>query len=474
MDTMKEGALMVRPPLLDSNNYAYWKARMIAFICSIDERAWKMVMEGWKPPTKTYDKGKTVLKPEEEWGDAEYQIMGLNTKAMNAIFSAVDMNVFKLISTCDKAKDACDILQTTFEGTNSVRTSRMQLLTTRFENLRMDEAEKLADFNAKICDITNESFVLGDAISEEKLVSAYKVTAIEEAKDVGKMKLQELMGSLRTFEMGLTEEETVKKKSIAFQVGSSADVPSNVPDKADIAESIATLSKNFSKFIKCYEKPSQNIPGKNRFSIPRRIKDENSNEEKHKEVKCRECDGYGHYQVECANFLKKKNKSYRSTLSESDDLDDSGSDEKCVSNHIAFMTYSVKESVPASVPDSEVEKISECSDDEEFTEKSVMDAYKKLHSSWLMMVKVNEDLLKENSNLLKERDNLSTRLNELQNELLQSRNCTQAQNGKSPQDHTGLRFNRSQTYDRFCQGQTSGTKDSIVPKSKAEPKNKQQ
>ncbi|KAH6778082.1 hypothetical protein C2S51_009394 [Perilla frutescens var. frutescens] len=351
-----------------------------------------MVTEGWKPPTKKDEK---------------------------------DMNVFKLISTCDKTKDAWDILQTTFEGTNILRS-----LPRRF---------------------------------------AYKVTTIEEAKDVSKMKLQELMGSLCTFELGLTDEETVQKKSIAFQAGSSADVPSNVPDKHDLAETIVMLSKNFSRFDKCYEKSKQNNPDKNRLFKPRRSKDEDSNEDKHKEVKCRECGGFGHYQAECANTLKKKNKSYCSTLSESDYPDDSGSDEECVSNHIAFVTQYVKETVSASVPNSQ--------DDKAFEYR----------------------LIKENADLLKESDDLSTHLKKLQNDLLQSRNNTHSQTGElqhlkklvkmmnsgsseldeiiskgnSPQDHSGLGYNGGHTYDSFCQGQSSGTKDSIVPESKAEPKYKQ-
>ncbi|KAH6785832.1 hypothetical protein C2S51_038287 [Perilla frutescens var. frutescens] len=395
--------------------------------------------------------------------------MGLNAKAMNAIFSAVDMNVFKLISTCDKAKDAWDILQTTFEGTSSVRVSRMQLLTTRFENLRMNEGEKLADFNAKICDIASESFALGDAISEEKLVRkvlrslpkrfAYKVTANEEANDVSKMKLQELMGSLRTFEMGLTNEETVQKKSIAFQAGSSSDVPNTVSDKNDLTESIALLAKNISKFIKRYEKSPQNNFVKNRFSKPRRTKDEDSIKEKHKEVKCRECGGLGHFQAECANTLKKKNKSYSSTLSESDDPDDSGSDEECVSNYIAFMTHSLNESVPTSVSDRQNDNVLESSDDEEFTEETAIEAYKKLHESWTM------------NNLQQSRNNSHSQNGELLHlkKLVKMMNSGSSQlddilsKGKSPQDHTRLGYTGGKFFDRFCQGQTSRMHDESVP-----------
>ena len=98
----------------------------------------------------------------------------------------------------------------------------------------MKEEESISDFNSKICDIANEAFALGEKYSEEKLVQetlrslpkrfAYKVTAIEEAKDVQNMKLDELMGSLRTFEMNLEEEKGDKKpKGIAFQAESRDD-----------------------------------------------------------------------------------------------------------------------------------------------------------------------------------------------------------------------------------------------------------
>ena len=125
----------------------------------------------------------------------------------------------------ETAKDAWEILQITYEGTTTMRLSKLQILTTRFENLRMQENETISEFNSKLCDIANEAFALGEKISEEKLVRkalrslprrfAYKVTTIEEAKDIQAMKLDELMGSLCTFEMNLNEDK--KDKEIALQ-----------------------------------------------------------------------------------------------------------------------------------------------------------------------------------------------------------------------------------------------------------------
>ena len=44
------------------------------------------------------------------------------------------------------------------------------MLTNRFDELCMSEDESLADFYAKLCDISYESFALGKMILESKLV----------------------------------------------------------------------------------------------------------------------------------------------------------------------------------------------------------------------------------------------------------------------------------------------------------------
>lgn len=39
---------------------------------------------------------------------------------MNAIFNGVDKKLFRLINTCSKAKEACEILKTTHKGRPNV------------------------------------------------------------------------------------------------------------------------------------------------------------------------------------------------------------------------------------------------------------------------------------------------------------------------------------------------------------------
>ena len=42
-----------------------------------------------------------------------------------------------------------------------VSLSRLELLTTKFENLKMREEETIEEFYVRLCDIANEAFALG-------------------------------------------------------------------------------------------------------------------------------------------------------------------------------------------------------------------------------------------------------------------------------------------------------------------------
>ncbi|CAM8987103.1 unnamed protein product [Rhodiola kirilowii] len=136
--TLKEGQSITRPPLLEGTNYATRKPVMRSFLKSLDEKA-----KGWTKPMMNNLTGEPIPKPEALWTEEEDKASMGNLKAMNTIFSAVDENVMKLIINCEMAKEAWDILQIAFEGTDKVRNSRMQAVTTRFEEMKMKESETI-------------------------------------------------------------------------------------------------------------------------------------------------------------------------------------------------------------------------------------------------------------------------------------------------------------------------------------------
>ncbi|WJX72422.1 hypothetical protein P8452_56307 [Trifolium repens] len=312
-----------RPPVLDESNYDYWKARMVAFLKSMDQKAWRAIITGWNHPIITAADGSTSLKGVAYWSPEEETEASGNSKALNAIFNGVDENMFKLINTCTEAKQAWEILQTAHEGTFKVRMSKLQLLATKFENLRMEDEETISEFNTRIRDIANSTFALGEKIPEDKLArkilrslpkrSNMKVTAIEESQDLSTMKVDELIGSLQTFEMSLDDKPEKKMKNLAFK-----SEESQTDD--ELSKALAYLTKNFNKSLSQLQaRYKPNVPDK-RSNIKSQGKSkEEDTSEQNKEVRCFECEGKGHIRPECPNFLRKQKKGMAATLSDSEE-----------------------------------------------------------------------------------------------------------------------------------------------------------
>ncbi|KAK2436528.1 gag-protease polyprotein [Trifolium repens] len=264
----KDGTLVSKPPFLYGTIYDYWKARMTAFLKSIDSRTWKVVLRGWEHPKVKDANGVDTeeLKPEEDWTPAEDTLALGNNKALNALFNGVDKNMFRLIKQCTVAKDAWEILKTTHEGTSKVKSSRLQLLHSKFENLRMKEEETIYDFHMNVLDLANSFDSLGERLSDEKLVRKIlrslpkrfemKVTAIQEAQNIASMKVEELVGSLQTFEMNFSDKIEKKGKSIAC----TSNTDNEEVDEEDLSKDIVLLGRQFNKILKSMDRrPRRNV-----------------------------------------------------------------------------------------------------------------------------------------------------------------------------------------------------------------------
>ena len=56
-----------------------------------------------------------------------------------------------------------------YEGTSKLHMSRLHLLITKFENMRMNEEESICEFHIRLHVITYTSFSLGENMSEVKM-----------------------------------------------------------------------------------------------------------------------------------------------------------------------------------------------------------------------------------------------------------------------------------------------------------------
>lgn len=163
---------------------------------SSDEKVWQAMEIGW-----------TKLKEAStDWDDAMIKTANFDNSALNAVFSAITNKEFKKICSTEIAKEAWTILQTTYEGTKAVKDSKLQRLTTSLEEIKMEEDESFDEFFAKLKDIVNSAFNLGETIPKPKNMRKVlrslpkrfhaKIIAIEELKDIDKIPLTDLVGNL--------------------------------------------------------------------------------------------------------------------------------------------------------------------------------------------------------------------------------------------------------------------------------------
>ena len=184
------------PPYFDGSNYAFWKVRMRAFLCSIDDSVWDAVEIGWIRPKAA----------KSTWDKVALAVANANNKALNAIFCGVSPDEFHRISHITIAKEVWQILETTYEGTKKVKDTKLQMLTTHFEGLKMSEDESFDLVYGKLNEVVIGKFNWGEKIKDSKIVRKIlqllpeslcaKVIAIKESKDLDEIKIQELIGSL--------------------------------------------------------------------------------------------------------------------------------------------------------------------------------------------------------------------------------------------------------------------------------------
>ena len=120
----------------------------------------------------------------------------------------------------------------------------------------MTDDESFDEFYTKLNDIVNFTYNLGEIYDQPKIVRKIlrsltkdfkpKVTAITESKDVDSIPIDELVGSLQSYELDLPK--TSKSKSMALKFVDDVDV-SGFDDELSAIE-IAYLVKNFRNFLR--------------------------------------------------------------------------------------------------------------------------------------------------------------------------------------------------------------------------------
>ncbi|GAV58763.1 zf-CCHC domain-containing protein/UBN2 domain-containing protein [Cephalotus follicularis] len=371
---------------------------MTIFLQSLDYQLWHIIVNGPRMPTRTID-GVVSPKPENEYNDNDFRMLQLNSKAKHVLFCAVGPNEFNRISSCDSAKQMWDLLEVTYEGTNQVKESKISMLVHEYELFVMHDNECISDMFSRFTTIINSLKNLDKSYSNQELVRKIlrclpkcwtpKVTAIEEAKDLSTLPLEQLLGSLMTHETTMKNHENVevkKKKAIAFKA-------SKEDSESDEDGDVALITSQFKRFLK-------NQKGKKNFK-KNYLQDEEPS--KREEPTCYECKKPGRFKNECPNLKKnghfKKKKAMVATWSDSDSSSsEEESDEEVA--HIAYMA----------IEDEEENEVN-------FTFDELQNAYENLYVEYENACLKNKTLKKNAISMSKEIDDLKRENSKLLNEI---------------------------------------------------------
>ena len=213
----------------------------------------------------------------------------------------------------------------------------------------MEEDESFDKFYAKLKDIVNFVFNLGETFPKPKIVRKVlrslperfhaKITAIEESKDIDKIPLTELVANLQTYELGLTRiRKSSKGKSMALKAKSN-DKDESLDNEDSKMKSYIT--RQFKKFMKNANAKGFDKDRKQSNSSQFKSQDKGKKDTRDggqyivpSGPKCFGCQGFGHMKQECPTYLMTigKSKALATTLSDVEPEDESKNDDKGILN----------------------------------------------------------------------------------------------------------------------------------------------
>ncbi|XP_049344714.1 uncharacterized protein LOC125809119 [Solanum verrucosum] len=139
-----------------------------------DSEIWKVICEGPYVPTMEVKVGeitRVIPKTRKEYNDSDKQLVQKNYKAKKLLMCGLSVNEYDLISSCESAKEIWDLLRTTYEGTEEIRKSILDLFITQFDGFTMKKGELIHEMRTRFSTITDELMLLEEQIPVAKQVS---------------------------------------------------------------------------------------------------------------------------------------------------------------------------------------------------------------------------------------------------------------------------------------------------------------
>ncbi|XP_073224767.1 uncharacterized protein [Cicer arietinum] len=201
---MNGGGFPLNLPILDGKNWERWFVSIRSLLGA--QELFEIVKDGYE---------QLGANPTERQQTTFKDCKKRECKTLFYIQQSVDSNNFERISKASTSKEAWEILVKYYTGGENAKKVKLQMLRRQYELMQMEEDEVVVDYFNRVQVVVNQMRTNGESLTEvviiEKILRTltqrydHIVVAIEESKDLDKMKVEDLQGSLEAHELRVRE-----------------------------------------------------------------------------------------------------------------------------------------------------------------------------------------------------------------------------------------------------------------------------
>ncbi|XP_076930321.1 uncharacterized protein LOC143595068 [Bidens hawaiensis] len=212
------------PPPRITNKFVMWKLRFKMYLYQIDYVLWISIEDGPYVPM-TDNGGVAVPKEPSDYSDEDVKRMNVDRKAYALLTMALPNDIFRGLSHCKSAKELWDGVCERYEEIPEVLEKRKNLLIKQYEEFGYISGESMTQQFERFVSLVSElktcykyydHGILLDKFMRS-LPSCWRMhtTVMTNNKDFERMKLVQLLGHLKTYELEVNQGKEISQVAIS-------------------------------------------------------------------------------------------------------------------------------------------------------------------------------------------------------------------------------------------------------------------